>query len=164
MNEQTKIAGVNKTGDTRGEIVVRKISLTDAEAAADLSRELGYPAPVEEMESRIRELEHRNDHVAYVACLNDNVVGWIDVGIVHHLQSNACGEIGGLVVGGQYQGRGIGKMLVRKAEEWVAGQNIRTILVRSQIKREAAHRFYLQQNFSHWKTSAVFTKSLPHER
>ena len=141
-------------------VSIRKISITDAEAAADLSRELGYPASIDEMEQRIRELEHRNDQIVYVACLNDTVVGWIDVGIVRHLQSKTCGEIGGLIVGGQHQGRGIGKMLVRKAEEWVTGQNIQTILVRSQMKREAAHRFYLQQNFSHWKTSLVFTKSL----
>jgi GNAT superfamily N-acetyltransferase len=142
------------------EIVVRRMLPADAADAAALSAELGYPVAAEVIEARLRRLAELDAHVVYAACVDDRVVGWIDVGIVYHLQSEPYGEIGGLIVSADYQGRGIGHILVRKAEEWVASQSITRVLVRSQIAREGAHNFYLRQNFSRVKTSAVFTKQL----
>jgi GNAT superfamily N-acetyltransferase len=141
-------------------IVIRKMAPSDASDAAELSLELGYSVPVDVMEARLRGFARMGGHVVYAACLQDRVVGWIDVGIVHHLQSPPYGEIGGLIVSGNHRGRGIGRKLVDQAEEWIASQKVTTVLVRSQIAREAAHSFYLRLNFSRLKTSAVFTKSL----
>jgi GNAT superfamily N-acetyltransferase len=88
------------------------------------------------------------------------VVGWIEVGIAHHLQSGACGEIGGLIVCSSYEGRGIGRQLVETAERWVASRGITKLVVRSRITRAAAHDFYLGLNFERLKTSAVFKKTI----
>jgi GNAT superfamily N-acetyltransferase len=145
---------------TEEEIGIRKIEAADALSAAELSSELGYPVTPEAMEARIRRLAVLEDHVVYAACLSGRVVGWIDVGIVHHLQSQAYGEIGGLIVSNRHRGSGFGRKLVAEAEKWVAGRGVGTILVRSQIAREAAHRFYLRLEYSRIKTSAVFTKAL----
>ncbi len=141
-------------------IVIRKMAPSDASNAAELSAELGYPVPVDVMEARLLRFANMGGHVVYTACLQDRVVGWIDVGIVHHLQSPPYGEIGGLIVSGKHRGRGIGRKLVDQAEEWIASQKVTTVLVRSRIAREDAHSFYLRLNFSRLKTSAVFTKSL----
>ena len=146
--------------NAEGSVTIRPMVPSDAASAAELSGELGYAATAEAMHARLSRLADLRDHVVYAACLNAEVVGWIDVGIVHHLQSPAYGEIGGLVVSINQRGRGIGKKLVQAAEQWIAAKGITTILVRSQIAREAAHRFYLQQDFKRIKTSAVFTKSL----
>jgi ribosomal protein S18 acetylase RimI-like enzyme len=99
-------------------------------------------------------------HVVYAACLHGRVVGWIDVGIVQHLQSPPYGEIGGLIVSGKHRAWGIGRKLVDKAEKSIANEEVTTDPVRSRIAREAAHSFYLRLNFSRLKTSTVFTKSL----
>ena len=139
------------------------MSADDAERAAELSGELGYPATADAMHARLSQLSSLEDHIVYAACVLGEVAGWIDVGIVHHLQSPSYGEIGGLIVSSAYRGQGIGKELVKVAEQWIAARGITTILVRSQVAREAAHRFYLQQNFSHVKTSAVFTKAASSE-
>jgi len=40
---------------------------------------------------------------------------------------------------------------------------LRRALVRSQIAREAAHRFYLREGYARIKTSAVFEKDLSGE-
>jgi GNAT superfamily N-acetyltransferase len=136
------------------------MSPDDAERVAELSGELGYPATADAMRSRLAQLGSLEDHIIYAACVERFVAGWIDVGIVHHLQSPSYGEIGGLIVSSAYRSQGIGQKLVKAAEQWIAAKGVTTILVRSQIAREAAHRFYLQQNFSHLKTSAVFTKSV----
>lgn len=139
-------------------ISVREITLADAEAAARLCGELGYPLDPSEIEQRIQGFSAMPDHTVFVACLEQRVVAWIDIGIVHHFQSEPYGEIGGFVVASGYRSTGIGRELMRHAEEWVSARGVRKMLVRSQITREAAHRFYLRQGYSHTKTSAVFTK------
>ncbi len=93
--------------------------------------------------------------------MDDIVVGWIDVGIVHHLQSEPYGEIGGFVVTQNHRGSGIGKDLLAHAEVWIRERGVRRALVRSQLMREAAHRFYKREGYSQVKTSAVFEKQLP---
>jgi GNAT superfamily N-acetyltransferase len=147
------------TSTAEDDLIIRVMSPSDAERAAELSGELGYPITVDAMRARLSQLASLEDHILYAACVLGDVAAWIDVGIVHHLQSPSYGEIGGLIVSSAYRGQGIGKKLVKAAEQWIAAKGIPTILVRSQVAREAAHRFYLQQNFSHVKTSAVFTKA-----
>jgi GNAT superfamily N-acetyltransferase len=148
------------TSNAEGGLTIRPMSPSDAAQAAELSGELGYAATADAMHARLLQLADLRDHVVYAACLGDEVVGWIDVGVVHHLQSPPYGEIGGLVVSANHRGRGIGKKLVGMAEQWITGKGVTTILVRSQLAREAAHQFYLQQNFSRTKTSAVFSKRI----
>lgn len=141
-------------------ILIREITPDDAPAAAILSAELGYPVSPDVMLQRIGFLLNQADHAIYVACLAGNVTGWIDVGIAHHLASEPGAEIGGLVVSAETRSRGIGRLLVARAEQWAVERGMTAMLVRSRIKREAAHRFYLREGYSHTKTSAVFTKQL----
>lgn len=141
-------------------IVIRQIALSDANAAAELSAELGYPADVEAIGKRIDSVNSSKEHVVYVACISNRVAGWIDVGIIHLLSTGAHGEIRGLVVASEYRSRGIGRKLVARAEQWVADQGITSMIVRSRISRQAAHRFYVREGYSMIKTSAVFSKQL----
>lgn len=141
-------------------LAIREISLADAEAAAQLSGELGYPVPPERMRERIRRMASLPDHAVFVGCVDGAVVGWIDVGVIHHLQADPYAEIGGLVVSGNYRGAGIGRMLVMRAEQWARRREVARMVVRSRITREGAHRFYVREGYEHIKTSAVFSKSL----
>lgn len=141
-------------------LLIREITPSDAEAAAQLSGELGYPVSADAMRERIAGIQGLRDHVVYVASLGEAVIGWIDVGIVQHLQSQQYGEIGGFVVADSHRSRGIGQQLLAHAERWVADKGIARIVVRSRITREPAHRFYLREGYSRTKTSAVFSKEL----
>lgn len=142
-------------------VIVREIGLDDAAAVARLSGELGYPVSTQQMAGRIRAQIALADHVTYLACLDaDRVVGWIDVGITHHLQADPCAEIGGFVVSGEVRSLGIGKQLLRRAEQWAAERGVTRMRVRSQISRERAHQFYLREGYQQTKTSAVFTKEM----
>ena len=78
-------------------MTIREVQISDAQAVADLSEELGYAVTTEVMSSRLEYVESREDHIIYVACIDSEVVGWIDVGLVHHIQSGTYAEIGGLV-------------------------------------------------------------------
>jgi GNAT superfamily N-acetyltransferase len=115
------------------------------------------------MKQRIESSLALSGHVVFVACVSDpeRTVGWVDVSVVHHLQNDPYGEIGGLVVASDCRSAGIGQKLLRRAEEWIRDEKKLTrVVVRSQISREAAHRFYLREGYSRWKTSAVFSKEL----
>lgn len=141
-------------------IMIRNVQPADAGEAAKLSAELGYPVLVDVMAKRLAQFLTMDDHSVFGAYRQAQLIAWIDVGIVQHLQSGPYGEIGGLIVSRNYQGCGIGKALLGTAENWIASQNVEKILVRSQIAREGAHAFYTRQSFTHVKTSAVFTKSI----
>jgi GNAT superfamily N-acetyltransferase len=142
------------------DLVTREICADDALPAAKLSEELGYAVSPAVMKQRIESLNRLTDHIVYVACLAEEVVGWIDVSITNHLQSEPRAEIGGLVVSSEVRGAGIGCLLIRCAEQWAVQRGLNGVVVRSQIAREATHRFYLRRGYVRTKTSAVFTKNL----
>ncbi len=142
------------------DVVIREIALADSDAAASLSGELGYPVSPEIIQGRIESLLQHPDHVIFVASLAGNVVGWIDVCVTYHLASDPRAEIAGLVVSTKVRSKGIGRLLVARAEQWALSRGLIEMLVRSRSTREAAHRFYLREGYSLTKTSAVFTKQL----
>src|SRR5256885_2178186 len=91
------------------DLAIREIAISDAEAAARLSGELGYPVSPAAMEERILRLAKSSGHVVFVGSVDGSVVAWIDVGITEHLQSGPVAEIGGFVVGSGFRSTGIGR-------------------------------------------------------
>ncbi|MEO8725428.1 MAG: GNAT family N-acetyltransferase [Acidobacteriaceae bacterium] len=141
-------------------LTIRALSPADAAAVANLSAQLGYPAPHDTIRQRIEDLSTSPDHALFAACLGADPVGWIEVSISRHLQSAPCALIGGLVVSQEVRSRGIGKRLCLAAENWARNQGLALLRVRSQIAREQAHKFYLREGFRQTKVSAVFEKAL----
>jgi (aminoalkyl)phosphonate N-acetyltransferase len=125
-----------------------------------LSNELGYPVTTEAMTQRILRRAETPSRAVFVALVDGVVAGWVDVGVTDHLQNEPYGEIGGLVVSEARRSAGVGAALVLRAEQWIRGQDLERVTVRSQIKRERAHGFYLRQGYERVKTSAVFSKVL----
>jgi GNAT superfamily N-acetyltransferase len=143
------------------EAAIRPAVAADAASVARLSADLGYPTEPDVMRARLERLAGLEDHAVFVACRGDEVVGWIHVLVAEHLQAESRAEIGGLVVAPGCRGEGLGGRLVASAEQWARRRGLPNILVRSQIAREAAHRFYRRQGYTPTKTSAVFAKPLP---
>jgi GNAT superfamily N-acetyltransferase len=140
---------------------IREYQLSDAESIAKLSGQLGYVVSADEMQRRLQHTAIDLNHAVLVACLESGeVVGWIDIGIVFHLQSGSYCEIGGLVVSDSVRNNGIGRELVVAAEQWALDHGMKKVLVRSNAIRADAHRFYLRENYTMIKTSAVFEKKL----
>lgn len=148
------------TSPSRSLVVIRAAEPDDAVAVSALSAELGYPVEVTAMRARLERLCASHAHGVFVACEGTVVVGWLHVSAAEHLQADARAEIGGLVVSATARGRRIGAQLVARAEAWAREHGLGAILVRSQVKREDAHRFYLREGYERAKTSAVFTKRL----
>jgi GNAT superfamily N-acetyltransferase len=141
-------------------VFIRRLTADDAEAAAELSGQLGYFCSVEDLRERIDELLGAADRVAFAAVVAGELVGWIDAAMERHLQSPASAVIGGLVVREEIRGLGVGRRLCLEVEEWARSRSVSLVRVRSQIKREDAHRFYLRDGYHKVKTSLVFEKTV----
>jgi GNAT superfamily N-acetyltransferase len=144
-----------------GEVRVRAMVEEDAEAVAELVGELGYERTSEEARRWIAELDGREEEqAAFVACVGGEVVGWIEASIERRLQSERYALIGGLVVKDGVRGRGAGRMLCERVEEWGRERGVRKVRVTSRSTREGAHRFYQRDGYVQVKTSLVFEKRL----
>ena len=141
-------------------VSIRRLTVDDAEAAAELSSQLGYPSSPGDLRERIDELSRTTDRVAFAAVVDGEMVGWIDAAMERHLQYAASAVIGGIVVREEMRGQGVGRRLCVEVEEWARSQSVPLVRVRSQIKREDAHRFYLRDGYRQVKTSLVFEKPL----
>lgn len=139
---------------------IRPIRPEDAPFAAGLAGQLGYTRTPEQIHRWIEQLVLRTDQAAFVAELNEEIVGWIEVSVARHMQSDAFGLIGGLVVKDGLRGAGIGRRLCQEAERWTREQGIDQIRVTSRSTREAAHRFYLRDGYRQVKVSMIFEKTL----
>lgn len=136
---------------------------SDAPDVAVLVEELGYqrrdPAHIAEW---IKRMQTQSDsQIAFVACLGECVVGWIEVSIERRLQSAPYALIGGLVVKNGHRNQQLGRRLCERAEAWAWEQGLTTVRVTSRSTRTDAHRFYLKNGYSLTKTSQVFEKNRP---
>jgi GNAT superfamily N-acetyltransferase len=138
---------------------IRPIQLEDAAAAVQLSAQLGYPTDAGAVLTRMQQIAGDPNRAVLVACVAGEVVGWIDLSVEYHLQTEPAALIGGLVVSEAARGRGIGRELCQAAEDWARGRGITRMRVRSNAIRERAHAFYLRDGYTQVKTSAVFEKA-----
>jgi GNAT superfamily N-acetyltransferase len=141
-------------------LLIRRLTADDAEAAAELCSQLGYPSSPGDLRERIDEMSRTTDRVAFAAVVDGEMVGWIDAAMERHLQSPASAVIGGLVVREDTRGLGVGRRLCLEVEEWARSKSVPLVRVRSQVKREDAHRFYLRDGYRQVKTSLVFEKAV----
>jgi GNAT superfamily N-acetyltransferase len=87
------------------------------------------------------------------------LVGMIGLRIgVLYEKNGLHGQIMALVVDEQYQGMGIGSLLVDRAEEWFRDHGVQSIVLGSGYHRPAAHQFYERVGFR--ATGKRFIKKL----
>ncbi|AXI02482.1 GNAT family N-acetyltransferase [Aquirhabdus parva] len=141
-------------------VIIRKAQLGDAEILAELSRQLGYPSTVAEVLERLEAILSQLDHHVLIAEIHGQVVGWVHIFTAYRVESSPFAEIGGLVVDQNFRGKGIGLELVIQSKQWASDQGLGQIRVRSNVMREAAHRFYQRIGFEQSKTSIVFSMQI----
>ncbi len=166
-------AGIGKTGarrmrdkDGRATMPIRILEATpdDAAVLAMLSGQLGYPADAAAIARRLRDIAEHHAGAVLVAEAGGMVTGWAHVMPLHRLEHDARAELAGLVVDESARGAGVGKALLRAVEEWARGQACGELVVRSNVIRERAHRFYLREGYAETKRQAVFVKRLRPQR
>ncbi|MBZ5513411.1 MAG: GNAT family N-acetyltransferase [Acidobacteriia bacterium] len=148
-----------KRGEPLSELRVRPATFGDAERVAELATQLGYPSTPQQVGARLGHLLPRDEHAVYVAELGAGpVIGWVHVFVKHTAESDPQAEIGGLVVDESQRQRGVGKLLMRHAEQWARARGLRSVYLRSNVLRKDAHAFYASLDYRVVKTQAVFCK------
>lgn len=142
------------------QVVIRKIESADAQAISQLSGQLGYAFSVEDTTHQIDAINTSANDIAYVAVIDNVIVGWIHAFYTILLECPSCCEIGGLVVHEAYRGKGIGKMLIDSIIPWCKTKHCNVLQVHSNVKRAAAHKFYVQYGFKQIKEQKVLCLQL----
>ncbi len=128
---------------------IRPAELKDAEDIVQLMLELGYPCTVDQMKSRLEHLMADQTHETFVAMIDRNVVGMVGAYVSHIYEKDApIGRIIALCVMREFRHRGLGKLLITNAEQWVKSQGASSVIVNSGLKRKDAHEFYKDIGYS----------------
>ncbi len=141
---------------------IRPMEVRDASAVAKLTGELGYPVDEVDLVDRLAVvLADPADHLVFVAVDEDDVpVGWSHVERMRILERPPVAQLMGLVVGAEHRSRGIGSALLGASEAAARAWGCRTLLIRSNVKRERAHEFYERAGYAKVKTSFTFERRL----
>ncbi len=124
-------------------IQIRLAREDDADAVHAVNRDaLGYPYPLEKTRICLKTLLHSGQDRLFVACLNDAVVGYIHGAHYECTYADPVKNIMALAVLPQYQGLGIGRMLLEALESWAQAEHCAGIRLGSGVERAGAHEFY----------------------
>ncbi len=137
-------------------VKVRAMRIGDAKSVATLSGQLGYPVSQVQMKRRIAIVRNRRMQKLFVAEIDGNVEGWVEVFRPLSVLNWGKGEVGALVVERTKRGSGIGRLLLERARTWSMKQGCQFIYLRSNVKRKDAHRFYQKAGYRIHKTQHVF--------
>jgi GNAT superfamily N-acetyltransferase len=141
-------------------VKTRIARVSDAAALADLTAQLGYEVQPAVAAARLARILERPDQRFWVAEIGDGPVGWIHAAAVEYLESGPFVVIAGLVVDRRHRRQGIGRALLREAEEWAAAEGRPLVRLNSSASRAGAHRFYETLGYAKIKTQYGFAKAL----
>ena len=140
---------------------IRPARRGDEPRIAALAGQLGYPAAPEEIRLRLESILENPAHALYVSEDAEAwVTGWVHVFLHQAIESAPRAEVGGLVVDSARRGRGVGQLLMERAEQWAREHGCREVSLRSNVVREEAHRFYQRLGYRIVKTQHAFRKSV----
>jgi GNAT superfamily N-acetyltransferase len=140
-------------------VVLRAARSDDVTTLTSLTAELGYPEPEAEIRRRFELLAGQPDHRIIVAEEGGEVVGLMSFHVLDLLYgSGRLGRITAIVVTNSMRGKGLGRLLVEKAEEFAREEGCNVIELTTNNRRLEAHKFY--ESLGYAATHKRFTKSL----
>jgi GNAT superfamily N-acetyltransferase len=126
-----------------------------------LSTQLGYPCSPDDSQRYLMDIIQDPEHALYVAEATDGeVIGYIHVFKTKRPFIEPFAELGGLVVSEGYRGKGLGRILLERSEEWAQEKGCHEMRIRSNVIRVRAHPFYQDQGYIVNKHQKIFIKNL----
>ena len=140
----------------------RKINTADTQEIAEICKaELGYDVDVENVKKQIEKLTNdKNQHIiiGYEDETTRKIIGFVHAQMYESFYSDLGLNILGLAVNPDFQGRGIGRKLIEKLEQYAVENSISFIRLNSALKREEAHKFYEHIGYTCDKVQKRFIK------
>jgi len=152
--------------DTRDEQMpfsIRPLRVLDGPDLEPLCAQLGYPSTRDQITRRLEAILARESQGAcgvFGALSEERMVGWVHVESRYGLETDAAAEVCSLVVLESLRGKGIGRALLQRAEQWAQHQKLAAVWLRSSVARFEAHAFYMRLGYATTKTSHLFSKAL----
>ena len=141
-------------------VTIRTARIEDSTRIAELVGELGYSIEADLIRQRIAAWARHDTDRIWVGVWEEKVAGVLSFHLIPLLQASGyLGRITALVVHRDFQGKGIGRKLVEKAEEWAWAHDCARTELTSGDQRLNAHRFY--QNIGYEVQSKRFVKRKP---
>lgn len=140
----------------------RKINTADAQEVAEICKvALGYDVDVENVKTQIEKLTNdKNQHIiiGYEDEGIRKIIGFVHAQMYESFYSDLGLNILGLAVNPDFQGRGIGRKLMKRLEQYAVENSISFIRLNSALKREEAHKFYEHIGYTCDKIQKRFIK------
>jgi GNAT superfamily N-acetyltransferase len=131
-------------------IVVREFAFRDLDAIVELMHDLGYPVSNAQMRKRMETIGSDPAYVTLVAEHDGEVAGMAGLRLLYAYEYDApVVQIALLVTKAMYRGLGVGKALIRHAENWARTRGAHALVLTSgnRPEREAARHFYQRMGF-----------------
>ena len=140
----------------------RGINTADLPEVAEICKAaLGYDVDVENVKKQIEKLTNDKEQHIIIGYEDENtgkIIGFVHAQMYESFYSDLGLNILGLAVNPNFQGRGIGRKLMNKLEEYAVDNNISFIRLNSALRREEAHRFYEHIGYTCDKVQKRFIK------
>jgi len=133
---------------------------TDIPAARALLSQLGYEMDSAEVERRFNAVNQKEDHGVFVVEEEGRVIALLHVYARPAFDKPPEAIVQAIVVDQDARGTGIGQALMGVAENWASEHGFRSVALTSNVKRSAAHAFYVALGYSIEATSHLFRKNL----
>jgi GNAT superfamily N-acetyltransferase len=138
---------------------LRDATPEDAPALARLLGDLGYPNEAAELPARLVGIQGQGDAVLVAERDDGELVGLVGLHLVRVLHYNRpLGYITSLVTDPRVRRQGVGKLLLKGAEEWARAKGCYRLSLTSAEHRTDAHAFYPASGFP--MTGRRFAKDL----
>jgi GNAT superfamily N-acetyltransferase len=141
-------------------VSIRIARTSDADDVARLTTELGYTVEPPVLRERLSRILARADQRFLVAEAEGRTVAWLHAAIAEFVETGRFVLIAGLVVAESHRRRGIGRLLMERAEEWATEQGCPVVRLWSSSSRTRAHQFYERVGYTIIKTQYSFGKPL----
>jgi ribosomal protein S18 acetylase RimI-like enzyme len=141
---------------------IRPARAADAPRLTALLAQLGYPSGLDAVSGRLARLLGSATRQLLVAVPADDsrIDGYIGVERRVLLEDDERVEITGLVVDSAFRRSGLGRILVKAAEQWALRHGVHTVVVRSNVVRPESHPFYRGIGYRQTATSHNYRKEI----
>jgi GNAT superfamily N-acetyltransferase len=133
------------------QFTVKKAEAVDAIGLSELFVDfIAKESNITAMKKQIEVISNDPDYFVAVACEGDKVIG-TSMGIVCYDLVGDCNPfmlIENVVVLPQYQGQGAGRLLMQALEKFAQENRCSYVILVSESKREASHKFYESIGYS----------------
>ncbi|MFA9381686.1 MAG: N-acetyltransferase family protein [Acetanaerobacterium sp.] len=141
------------------DIVIRRARIDDAPALYEINRDaLGYDFDGQQTRARLCAVVNTQNNRLYVALVNGCVAGYIHAADYDCIYAPSVKNLLALAVREDARGLGVGRMLLREAEQWALDSGAQGIRLSSGADRTGAHAFYQACGYTHRKDQKNFIK------